>query len=91
MLGGTVTDVTLLDVTNFSLGIETTGRKYAKLIPKGSTVPVVRSQMVSTVIDTRRPSASMSSRASHRSRATTSAWETSSSREFSPPRGDATH
>ena len=51
MLGGTVTDVTLLDVTNFSLGIETTGRKYAKLIPKGSTVPVVRSQMVSTVID----------------------------------------
>jgi molecular chaperone DnaK len=51
MLGGTVTDVTLLDVTNFSLGIETTGKKYAKLIPKGSTVPVVRSQMVSTVTD----------------------------------------
>jgi len=51
MLGGTVTDVTLLDVTNFSLGIETTGKKYAKLIPKGATVPVVRSQMVSTVTD----------------------------------------
>jgi molecular chaperone DnaK len=51
MLSGTVTDVTLLDVTNFSLGIETTGKKYARLIPKGSTVPVVRSQMVSTVID----------------------------------------
>jgi len=51
MLGGTVTDVTLLDVTNFSLGIETTGKKYARLIPKGSTVPVVRSQMVSTVSD----------------------------------------
>jgi molecular chaperone DnaK len=51
MLGGSVKDVTLLDVTNFSLGIEIEGRKFAKLIPKGSTVPVVRSQMVSTVID----------------------------------------
>jgi molecular chaperone DnaK len=51
MLGGTVTDVTLLDVTNFSLGIEVQGRRFARLIPKGSTVPVVRSQMVSTVVD----------------------------------------
>lgn len=51
MLGGTVTDVTLLDVTNFSLGIEVQGRRSARLIPKGSTVPVVRSQMVSTVVD----------------------------------------
>ncbi len=54
MLGGTVEDVTLLDVTNFSLGIETEGRRFAKLIPKGSTIPVVRSQMVSTVIDNQR-------------------------------------
>ncbi|MCO4771175.1 MAG: molecular chaperone DnaK [Deltaproteobacteria bacterium] len=51
MLGGSVQDVTLLDVTNFSLGIEVEGRRYARLIPKGSTVPVVRSQMVSTVVD----------------------------------------
>ncbi len=51
MLGGSVTDVTLLDVTNFSLGIEVQGRRSARLIPKGSTVPVVRSQMVSTVVD----------------------------------------
>ncbi len=51
MLGGSVKDVTLLDVTNFSLGIEVEGRKFAKLVPKGSTVPVVRTQMVSTVID----------------------------------------
>lgn len=51
MLGGTVQNVTLLDVTNFSLGIEIEGRKFAKLIPKGSTVPVVRNQMVSTVTD----------------------------------------
>ena len=51
MLGGSVKDVTLLDVTNFSLGIEIEGRRSAKLIPKGSTVPVVRTQMVSTVVD----------------------------------------
>ena len=51
MLGGAIKDVTLLDVTNFSLGIETEGRKFAKLIPKGTTVPVVRTQMVSTVVD----------------------------------------
>ena len=51
MLGGAVKDVTLLDVTNFSLGIEIEGRKFAKLIPKGTTVPVVRTQMVSTVVD----------------------------------------
>jgi molecular chaperone DnaK len=51
MLGGAVKDVTLLDVTNFSLGIEVEGRKFAKLIPKGTTVPVLRNQMVSTVVD----------------------------------------
>jgi len=51
MLGGSVKDVTLLDVTNFSLGIEVEGRRMAKLIPKGSTVPVVRTQLVSTVVD----------------------------------------
>jgi molecular chaperone DnaK len=51
ILSGTLTDMTLLDVTNFSLGIETQGRRFARLIPKGSTVPVVRTQMVSTVVD----------------------------------------
>jgi len=51
ILSGTLTDMTLLDVTNFSLGIETQGRRFARLIPKGSAVPVVRTQMVSTVVD----------------------------------------
>jgi len=51
ILSGTLKDMTLLDVTNFSLGIETQGRRFARLIPKGSTVPVVRTQMVSTVVD----------------------------------------
>jgi len=51
ILSGSLQDMTLLDVTNFSLGIETQGRRFARLIPKGSTVPVVRTQMVSTVVD----------------------------------------
>lgn len=51
ILSGSVQDVTLLDVTNFSLGIEVEGRRNARLIPKGSTVPVMRTQMVSTVVD----------------------------------------
>jgi molecular chaperone DnaK len=51
ILSGSLQDMTLLDVTNFSLGIETQGRRFAQLIPKGSTVPVVRTQMVSTVVD----------------------------------------
>jgi len=51
ILSGGLQDMTLLDVTNFSLGIETQGRRFAQLIPKGSTVPVVRTQMVSTVVD----------------------------------------
>ncbi len=51
MLGGDVDDVTLLDVTSYSLGIEVKGRQFAKLIPKNTTVPAVRSQMVSTVMD----------------------------------------
>ena len=51
MLGGEVENVTLLDVTSFSLGIEVKGRRFAKLIPKNTTVPAVRSQMVSTVVD----------------------------------------
>ena len=51
MLGGDVESVTLLDVTSFSLGIEVKGRQFARLIPKNTTVPAVRSQMVSTVTD----------------------------------------
>jgi molecular chaperone DnaK len=54
MLGGDVRDMTLLDVTNFSLGIETEGRRFARLIPKGTPVPAMRSQKVSTVVDDQR-------------------------------------
>jgi len=51
MLGGEVKAVTLLDVTNFSLGIEVEGRRMAVLIPKNTTIPTITNQLVSTVID----------------------------------------
>jgi len=38
-------------VTNFSLGIETEGRRFSKLIPKGTHIPTQRTQLVSTVSD----------------------------------------
>lgn len=49
ILGGNTKAVTLLDVTNFSLGIEVEGRRMAKLIPKNTTIPTQAMQLVSTV------------------------------------------
>ena len=51
ILEGDVKAVTLLDVTNFSLGIEVEGRKFATLIPKNTHIPTQRTQLVSTVTD----------------------------------------
>ncbi len=54
VLEGDVKDLTLLDVTAFSLGIETEGRRFARLIPKNTTLPAQKSQLVSTVVDNQR-------------------------------------
>ncbi len=54
ILEGDVKAVTLLDVTNFSLGIEVEGRRTAKLIPKNTTIPTQKTQLVSTVTDNQR-------------------------------------
>jgi len=54
ILEGDVKAVTLLDVTNFSLGIEVEGRRFATLIPKNTTLPAQKTQMVSTVVDNQR-------------------------------------
>jgi len=54
ILEGEVKAVTPLDVTNFSLGIEVQGRRFARLIPKNSTIPTQKSQLVSTVVDNQR-------------------------------------
>ncbi|MEL6349890.1 MAG: molecular chaperone DnaK, partial [Myxococcota bacterium] len=54
ILEGEVKAVTLLDVTNFSLGIEVQGRRFAKLIEKNTTIPTQKMQLVSTVVDNQR-------------------------------------
>jgi len=51
VLKGDVKDVLLLDVTPLSLGIETLGGVMTKLIEKGTTIPVKKSQVFSTAQD----------------------------------------
>lgn len=45
VLAGDVTDVLLLDVTPLSLGIETLGGVFTKLIDRNTTIPTKKSQV----------------------------------------------
>jgi molecular chaperone DnaK len=51
VLRGSVKDILLLDVTPLSLGIETLGGIFTKMIPRNTTIPTKKSQVYSTASD----------------------------------------
>ena len=51
VLAGDITDVVLLDVTPLSLGIETLGGVFTRIIDRNTTIPVAKSQVFTTAAD----------------------------------------
>merc|ERR1719461_1316932 len=51
VMTGSVKDVLLIDVTPLSLGIETLGGVFTRLIPKNTAIPTKKSEVFSTAVD----------------------------------------
>jgi molecular chaperone DnaK len=51
VLGGDVKDVLLLDITPLTLGIETLGRIFTRMIPRNTTIPTKKTEVYSTASD----------------------------------------
>ncbi|HWP95536.1 MAG TPA: molecular chaperone DnaK [Syntrophomonadaceae bacterium] len=51
VLSGEITDVVLLDVTPLSMGIETLGGIYTRIIERNTTIPTAKSQVFTTAAD----------------------------------------
>jgi len=51
ILEGSFTDIVLIDVTPLSLGIETQGGVFSRLIPKNTSIPTKKSQIFTTAAD----------------------------------------
>ncbi len=62
ILTGEISDIVLLDVTPLSLGVETLGGVFTKIIERNTTIPVKQSQNFSTAADANPPSQFMCSK-----------------------------